>query len=195
MSNVPQKNDNLAGEVTEADSINTMIDTLREMFKGKEFTLDQRSRIAGFVRHELEVPGTIWSPEDFDDYMPEDLTEDEKDEARAGAYESLYHNSDLDESDWEGIRYALNAEVTEVMMNRQMLLDTVYVFSKWDKTITSDEDENELWRSAVIHSEVKLDEVPTGHELSDILKDIEEYMLQLILSEDDDGLKVTLYKR
>lgn len=188
-------NEDITCEVVEADSASVLIETLRGMFAEQEFTLDQRSRIAGFVRHELEVPGTIWSPEDFDDYMPEDLTEAEKDEARTGAYESLYHNSDLNESDWDGIRYALIAEVEEVMMNRQMLLDTVYVFSKWDKTITSDEDEDELWRGAVVHSEVKLDEVPTGHELSEILGDIEEYMMQLILSEDDDGLKVTLYKR
>lgn len=97
-------------------NIETVIETLEGLFEGQTYTEEERSRIAGYVKNTLEVPGTIWSLEDFEDEADEDLTDEERDKVCREAYN--YKNDDLDEGDWDSVRMALEEPTERVMANR-----------------------------------------------------------------------------
>lgn len=97
-------------------NIETVIETLKGLFEGQTYTEEERSRIAGYVKNTLEVPGTIWSLEDFEDQASEELTDEERDKVCREAYNSK--SNDLYESDWDGVRVALEEPTERVMDNR-----------------------------------------------------------------------------
>lgn len=97
-------------------NIETVIETLKGLFEGQTYTEEERSRIAGYVKNTLEVPGTIWSLEDFEDVATEELTDEERDKVCREAYNSK--SNDLHESDWDSLRVTLEEPTERVMANR-----------------------------------------------------------------------------
>lgn len=97
-------------------NIENVIETLEGLFEGQTYTEEERSRIAGYVKNTLEVPGTIWSLEDFEAEADEDLTDEERDKVCREAYNNL--SNDLDESDWDGLRSVLESATQDVKSAR-----------------------------------------------------------------------------
>lgn len=149
-------------------NIENVIETLEGLFEGQTYTEEERSRIAGYVKNTLEVPGTIWSLEDFEDLADEDLTDEERDKVCREAYNAK--SNDLDESDWEEIRATLEEPTNRAMSARPVELEELIYLDYFERVVTK----ANAWNrpkpgSPSEEYTIELEELPTGDDLYKIV--------------------------
>lgn len=146
-------------------NVETVIEILEGLFEGQTYTEEERSRIAGYVKNTLQVPGNIWSLEDFEAEADEELTDEERDKVCREAYNGL--SNDLDESDWDKLRGALERPTQAAKSARPVELGELYYLHYFDQVVAKPTAWNTPKRNAhVIQEDVyTVKEHPTGDDL------------------------------
>lgn len=152
-------------------NVDAVIDQLKAMFEGQNYSEEERTRLAGFVKNELDVPGCIWSLEDFEGHIDEDLelSDEERDVVCREAYNDMAWNRDITDAENEQVGLYVTTPVDKVLSKRPLELGTLYMYNRWDKTITEfdfnlegRDVEEDSWETA---------EIPTGEDLMQGLED------------------------
>lgn len=146
-------------------NVETVIETLEGLFEGQTYTEEERTRLGAFVMNKLEVPGTIWSLEDFEEVADEELTSEERDKVCREAYNGL--SNDLDESDWDKLRGALERPTQAAKSARPVELGELYYLHYFDQVVTKPTAWNTPKQDALIIQEevFTVKDHPTGNDL------------------------------
>lgn len=144
-------------------NIENVIETLEGLFEGQTYTEEERSRIAGYVKNTLEVPGTIWSLEDFQEVADEELTSEERDKVCREAYNAK--SNDLSEDDWDNIRATLEEPTNRVMSARPVELGELYYLDPFERVVTKASGWSAPKQGFIREEVLTVKDHPTGDEL------------------------------
>lgn len=144
-------------------NIENVIETLEGLFEGQTYTEEERSRIAGYVKNTLEVPGTIWSLEDFEAEADENLTAEERDKVCREAYNAK--SNDLSEDDWDNIRATLEEPTNRVMSARPVELGELYYLDPFERVVTKASGWSAPKQGFIREEVLTVKDHPTGDEL------------------------------
>lgn len=83
------------------DELTTLMARVIELAKHESVTDRERGGIASEIKNALNIPGNIWLPEDWENYVPEWVSEDKQEEFMHEAWTEASQSSwDCTDSDW-----------------------------------------------------------------------------------------------